>query len=118
MKLKYNETLLRTNPAYNILLGSYYINSLIKRFDGSQILAIASYNAGSAPVNRWIKDYGDPREMKHIQDIVNWIELISYSETRNYVQRIVEGSIVYEYILEKSNSIIKNPDTNKNAENK
>ncbi len=118
MKIKYNEKLLRTNPAYNILLGSYYINSLIKRFDGSQILAIASYNAGSAPVNRWIKDYGDPREMKHIQDIVNWIELISYSETRNYVQRIVEGSIVYEYILEKSNSIIKNPDTNKNAENK
>ncbi len=118
MKIKYNNRLLKTNPAYNILLGSYYINSLIKRFNGSQILAIASYNAGAVPVNRWIKDYGDPRDMKHIKDIVNWIESIGYSETRNYVQRIVEGSIVYEYILEKSNPVIKNPDTNKNANNK
>ena len=98
--LRYSEKALRTNPAYNILLGSYYINSLIKRFDGSQVLAIASYNAGAAPVSKWIKTYGDPRDMKNIKDIVNWIELISYSETRNYVQRIIESSIVYEYILE------------------
>lgn len=103
MKLTYNLRELRTNPAYNILLGSYYINSLIKQFDGSQVLAIASYNAGPGAVNRWIRDYGDPRNMNDIKDIVNWMELISYAETRNYVQRIIENSIVYEYVLEKFN---------------
>ena len=105
MKLTYNLRELRTNPAYNILLGSYYINSLIKQFDGSQVLAIASYNAGPGAVNRWIREYGDPREMNDIKDIVNWMELISYAETRNYVQRIIENSIVYEYVLEKFNYI-------------
>ena len=104
MKLTYNLRELRTNPAYNILLGSYYINSLIKQFDGSQVLAIASYNAGPGAVNRWIREYGDPREMNDIKDIVNWMELISYAETRNYVQRIIENSIVYEYVLEKFNN--------------
>lgn len=104
MKLTYNLRELRTNPAYNILLGSYYINSLIKQFDGSQVLAIASYNAGPGAVNRWIRDYGDPRNMNDIKDIVNWMELISYAETRNYVQRIIENSIVYEYVLEKFNN--------------
>jgi len=115
MKIRYSEKLLRTDPAYNILLGSYYINSLIKRFDGSQVLAIASYNAGAVPVNRWIRDYGDPRNMEDIKDIVDWIELIGYSETRNYVQRIVEASIVYEYILEKYNQVNKNLNTDDNA---
>ncbi len=119
MNLNYNERSLRTNPAYNILLGSYYINSLIKQFDGSQILAIASYNAGATPVRRWMRDYGDPREMNNIKDIVNWIELIGYSETRNYVQRIVEGSIVYEYILEKANDeIAKQMDTKQNVDSR
>ncbi len=115
MNLRYNKNALRTNPAYNILLGSYYINSLIKQFDGSQILAIASYNAGPSPVKRWINDYGDPREMNDIKDIVNWIELIGYSETRNYVQRIIEGSIVYEYILENVNASNKNSELEKNV---
>ena len=108
MNLKYNEVSLKRNPAYNILLGSYYINSLIKDFDGSQILAIASYNAGPSAVRRWMKNYGDPRKMSSIKDIVDWIELIEYSETRNYVQRIIESSIVYEYILEKINLNLKN----------
>ena len=98
------------------MLGSYYINSLIKQFNGSQILAIASYNAGPAAVNRWIKDYGDPREMKDIKDIVNWMELIRYSETRNYVQRIIENSIVYEYVLDKFNTQILESQKNTSKE--
>ncbi len=106
MNLKYNFKALQTNPSYNILLGSHYINSLIKQFQGSQILAIASYNAGPSPVNRWIRDYGDPRDMTDIKDVVNWLESIGYSETRNYVQRIIEASIVYEYILDKNTNNI------------
>jgi soluble lytic murein transglycosylase len=99
--LSYNERFLKTNPAYNITLGSHYISSLINRFNGSRLLAIASYNAGATPVNRWIDTHGDPRRMNNVRDIVNWIELIGYSETRNYVQRVMEGSVVYEYILER-----------------
>ena len=108
MNLKYNPQTLKTNPAYNILLGSYYINSLIKQFNGSQVLAIASYNAGPKATQKWIKQFGDPRKMSNIKEVVDWMESIGYSETRNYVQRIIEGSIVYEYILEKNNeSVVK-----------
>ncbi len=119
MKVRYNSRELRTNPAYNILLGSYYINSLIRQFDGSQILAIASYNAGPSAVNRWIKENGDPRRMTNIKDIVNWLELIGYAETRNYVQRIIESSITYEYVLERFNSkqLAMNSAKNNNIEN-
>ena len=88
--LRYNEKALRTNPAYNILLGSKYLDMLSKQFDNSLILMTASYNAGPNAVNRWIKKNGDPRAMTNISDIVNWMELVRYSETRNYIQRIIE----------------------------
>ncbi|MDR2526816.1 MAG: lytic transglycosylase domain-containing protein [Rickettsiales bacterium] len=107
IKLKYNEKALRTNPVYNIIIGSYYINSLMKQFDGSQVLAIASYNAGPNAVKRWVERYGDPRIMTDIKDIINWIESIEYSETRDYVQKIFENSIVYEYILYENNKYKK-----------
>jgi len=99
--IKYNEKSLRTNPEYNILLGSYYINSLIKQYNGSQVLAIAAYNAGPTATNKWISTHGDPRQMKNTKSIVNWIELIRYKETRDYVQRIIENAVVYEHVLTK-----------------
>ncbi|MDR3290490.1 MAG: lytic transglycosylase domain-containing protein [Rickettsiales bacterium] len=99
LKLKYNKKQLQTNPIYNILLGSQYINSLISQFDGSEVLAIASYNAGPGAVKRWISRYGDPRKMTEIRDIVRWIESIEYNETRDYVQKVVENGVVYQYII-------------------
>lgn len=121
MNLRYSSKALKTNPAYNILLGSYYINSLIKQFNGSHILAIASYNAGPNATTKWIKEFGDPRTMNSIKDIVNWLESITYAETRNYVQRVVENSIVYEYILDKTlpkYNITDNTENNTNNINK
>lgn len=98
--VRYNKKRLMTDPKYNILLGSSYIGSLMKQFKGSEMLAIASYNAGPAAVKRWMKLFGDPRRRKDIKDIIDWIELITYAETRHYVHRVIENSIVYEYVLE------------------
>ncbi|MDR0423677.1 MAG: lytic transglycosylase domain-containing protein [Rickettsiales bacterium] len=104
MKIKFDKKALSTNPIYNILIGSYYINMLLNQFNGNQILAIASYNSGPNPVKRWIERYGDPREMGDVKDIVNWVESVEYSETRDYIQRIIENSVVYEYILQNNNT--------------
>lgn len=97
--ITYNSYKLKNDPQYNIKLGNYYINQLIKKFSGSKILAIASYNAGPEATNRWIRDFGDPRNMSEIEDVVDWIESINYKETRNYVQRILENLVIYEQIL-------------------
>jgi soluble lytic murein transglycosylase len=103
MGISYCPRRLHQDPKYNIMLGSFYISSLLKKFKGSEVLAIASYNAGPTAVNRWIRLFGDPRKYSDIKDIVDWVELITYAETRNYVQRIIENSIVYEYLLSNRN---------------
>ncbi|MCE3254824.1 MAG: slt [Rickettsiaceae bacterium] len=101
--IKYNRNKLATDVSYNIVLGSYYIKSLIDDFNGSELLAIASYNAGPGATKRWIKEFYDPRQEKNIDKVVDWVELITYSETRNYVQRIMENLIVYKYLMSRMN---------------
>jgi soluble lytic murein transglycosylase len=86
-----------TDPAYNVTLGSNYLANLIDQFSGSYVLAIASYNAGDFNARSWIGDWGDPRSSG--VDVVDWIELIPFSETRNYVQRVMENLQVYRYRL-------------------
>jgi len=95
MGVSYNPMRLLSNPGYNISLGSYYLNNLLNQWDGSYILSIASYNAGPGNVSKWIKKYRDPRDMKNIDDIIDWIESIPFNETRNYVQRVLENIQVY-----------------------
>ena len=103
MGVKYDRKKLATDIKYNVILGSHYIKGLIDEFDGSEMLAIASYNAGPNATRRWIKEFYDPRKEKDIDRVVDWIELITYSETRNYVQRIMENLIVYKYLMSRSN---------------
>lgn len=81
------------NPEYNVKLGSAFIQDQIEHFDGSYILALAGYNAGPRRVREWMEQIGDPRD-PHV-DPIDWIELIPVAETRNYVQRIIEGLQVY-----------------------
>ena len=89
---------------YNLALGSYYISDLDDLF-GSQYLAFAAYNAGPTRVEKWIKTHGDPRK-KQI-DAIDFIELIPFHETRNYVQRVSENINVYEYLKDPANATNK-----------
>ena len=86
------------DPAYNIQLGSWYFGRLMDRYQGSYPLAVAAYNAGPGNVNKWLVANGDPRATG---DILGWIEAIPLSETRGYVQRVLENAVVYDLLNPK-----------------
>ena len=93
MGMGYDYGRLTSDPAYNVMLGSAYFQRLVNTWDGNYPLAVASYNAGAGNVRKWIRAYGDPRTTG---DIVGWIERIPFEETRGYVQRVLENSVVYD----------------------
>ena len=76
---------------------TYYFNSLLNDYAEVYPFAIAAYNAGPKRVRQWRRLNGDPSKNKI--DYVNWIELIKFEETRNYVQRVLENMNVYKYML-------------------
>ena len=90
--IAHRTSMLTQDPAHNLLLGSAYLSEMLDRFNGSVALAAAGYNAGPRRADEWISTYGDPRAGT---DPIDWIEQIPFSETRNYVQRIIENLIVY-----------------------
>jgi len=98
-KLPYSKSRLTTDPEYNINLGSHYIAGLILEYDGSYPFAIAAYNAGPKRVKYWKRLNKNPQ--KNQIDYVDWIELIKFKETRNYVQRVLENYNVYRFVVEK-----------------
>lgn len=93
LRVRYSPKKLTRNSTYNVRLGQAYLGQMINRFDGSYILAIASYNAGPSAAKRWVRQNGDPREPG--VDVIDWVESIPYRETRNYVQRVIENLQVY-----------------------
>jgi soluble lytic murein transglycosylase len=93
----YEHARLTGDDAYNLRLGGAYLAGLLADFDGACALALAAYNAGPGRVRQWLRENGDPRDAA--VDVVDWIELIPYSETRNYVQRVLEGLQVYRHLL-------------------
>ncbi len=95
--LSHNQTWLTSKPDYNVTLGTKYLNELLGRYDGNYAMALAAYNAGPGRVSKWIKEIGDPRDPN--VNLVNWIEMIPIYETRNYVQRVLEGVYVYRQTL-------------------
>ena len=84
---------LLSDPNYNVMLGSSYFQHMLDIWGGNVPLAVASYNAGSGNVGKWVRRYGDPRGKV---DVVAWIEAIPFDETRGYVQRVIENSVVYD----------------------
>ncbi|SMF18429.1 soluble lytic murein transglycosylase [Tistlia consotensis] len=89
----YHVGLLTGDPGYNMKLGRAYLSRLLARTGGYVPMAVASYNAGPGNVDRWLRFNGDPRD--GTTDPVDWIESIPFTETRNYVQRVIEGAVVY-----------------------
>jgi soluble lytic murein transglycosylase len=90
-----NLAALVTDPVYNMKLGTTYLAGLLDQFGGSVPYAVAGYNAGPARVTDWLSANGDPSAAGSGTDIVDWIELIPFAETRNYVQRVVENVVIY-----------------------
>ena len=76
---------------------------LLEEYGGVYPFAIAAYNAGPNRVKIWKRKYGDPSKQEI--DYIDWIELIRFKETRNYVQRVIENINVYKYILNGNNPI-------------
>nr|WP_037229605.1 transglycosylase SLT domain-containing protein [Roseobacter sp. GAI101] len=84
---------LTADPDYNALLGSVYLAQMAGRFNGNVVMVSAAYNAGPSRPPRWMDAYGDPREGDI--DVVDWIEMIPFRETQNYVMRVTESLPIY-----------------------
>jgi soluble lytic murein transglycosylase len=94
MGLDYDYSRLTSDPQYNIMLGSSFFARLLDQYAGNYVLAVAAYNAGPGNVRKWLTANGDPR-MPGV-DVVDWIEAIPFTETRGYVQRVLENAVVYD----------------------
>lgn len=104
---------LKTDPAYNAMLGAAELGGLIEDYRGSYILTFAGYNAGRGSVRKWLERYGDPRDPK--VDAVDWVEQIPFAETRNYVQRIMENVQVYRARFGGSSKLMIEADLRRGA---
>lgn len=93
--MAYSIEKLSSDASYNATLGAHFLGEQLKKFNGSYILTFIGYNAGPRHANEWVVRYGDPRG-RPIDDVVDWIERIPYTETRNYVQRVMENYEVYK----------------------
>lgn len=98
LNLGYTQGALTADPAYNIRLGRSYLAELIEAFDGSLVMALAGYNAGPGRARAWAERHGDPRA--GVEEAIDWIEMIPFYETRNYVQRVLENATVYRWRLQ------------------
>lgn len=88
---------LTSDPGFNLQLGTAYLRTQLDDFSGSYIMALAAYNAGPNRVRRWVNDFGDPRNPG--TDPIDWIEMIPFTETRNYVQKVLENVQIYRHRL-------------------
>ncbi len=93
INVRYSVDKLTSDADYNAMLGSAHLKELLETFDGNYVLAVAAYNAGGGRVRRWMRQSGDPRT--DAVDAVDWIELIPFTETRDYVQRVMGNLQVY-----------------------
>ena len=91
--VKYSRSKLINDPSYNFKLGKSYLIELIALYENSYVLTLAGYNGGPGRVRKWIKNNGDPREYNI--DTIDWIELITISETRYYVQKVLANYFLY-----------------------
>ncbi len=84
---------LKSDPVYNVQLGSAHLSDLVAEYNGSYVLTLVAYNAGPRRVREWIEAYGDPRSGKI--DPIDWVESIPFQETRQYVQKVMQNVHIY-----------------------
>lgn len=101
-RLPYSRSRMTTDINYSARLGALHLHDLLRQYDGSYIMAAAAYNAGPSRVRKWISTYGDPR--KGDIDPIDWLESLPFSETRNYVHRVMENLEVYRARLNNNQS--------------
>lgn len=102
LRVPFNLEWLTDDPQYNIMLGMAHLDQVVNAYDGSLVMALAAYNAGGHRVRTWVTNYGDPRTGEI--DPIDWVESIPFSETRNYVQRVIENVQVYRARLSGTGS--------------
>lgn len=93
--MPYQQSWLTDDPGYNMTLGGLHLDTLLNQFGGSYIMTAAAYNAGPSRPSQWVRDYGDPRTGQI--DPIDWVEFVPFSETRNYIQRVLENIQVYRH---------------------
>lgn len=103
--IKYSKAKLTRDAGYNATLGAHYLGEHIDDFNGSYVLTFIAYNAGPGRAREWLKKYGDPRG-KSIDEVVDWVERIPFTETRNYVMRVMENYQVYKVRLGQKADIV------------
>ena len=92
-----------SDPVYNTQMGAAELSALLSEYKGNHIMTFAGYNAGRGRVRDWVKAYGDPRDPK--VDAIDWVERIPFSETRNYVQRVIENLAVYRVRFDNDTAV-------------
>jgi soluble lytic murein transglycosylase len=95
--IPYDVKKLRADPVYNARLGANELGHLLQQFNGSYILTFVGYNAGPGRAREWMAKYGDPRDPK--VDAIDWVERVPFSETRYYIQRVMENMQVYRVLF-------------------
>ncbi len=94
--LPFSTSRLTDDPVFNVTLGAAYYGRIRDNLGGSNVLAVAAYNAGPGNVRKFLALNGDPRIPG--TDVVDWVELIPFSETRDYVQRVLANAVVYDLL--------------------
>ncbi|TCP40576.1 lytic transglycosylase domain-containing protein [Rhodovulum marinum] len=105
LEVSYSTKALTRDPAYNARLGAAYLAQLIEEFGPNPVLVSAAYNAGPSRAHRWVAERGDPRSAG--VDVVDWIEMIPFRETRNYVMRVAESLPVYRARLSGRTGVLR-----------
>ena len=93
MQVRYRASALTRDPIYNARLGTAYLGELEQQFGYSPVLVPAAYNAGPSRAVRWAQTLGNPSATD--VDVVDWIEDVPFSETRNYIMRVSESLLPY-----------------------
>jgi soluble lytic murein transglycosylase len=106
--VRYDWKRMVNDPVYNTQMGAAEVAALLQEYRGSYIMSFAGYNAGRGRVQTWVARYGDPRAAE--VDAIDWVERIPFSETRNYVQRVMENLQVYRVRLGESTAAALGPD--------